>query len=50
MGQSKSSLLTPGSLKKAERELLAFAGIESSDYQTKKVAVTVNMGGDLDDT
>lgn len=31
-------MLTPGSLKKAERELLEFAGIDCSEYRSKKVS------------
>ena len=45
MGSSKSTLLTPGSLKKAERELLEYGGIFPSDYQSKKVAA--NEDGSL---
>ena len=45
MGSSKSTLLTPGSLKKAERELLELAGISASEYQSKKVSA--NQDGSL---
>jgi len=37
MGQGKSSLLTPGSMKQAERELLEFSGLSVEDYEVKKV-------------
>ena len=33
----KAKLLTPGSLKKAERDLLAFSGLASTDYEVRKV-------------
>ena len=37
MGNSKSDLLTPGSLKKAERELLEYSGLDAQSYEVRKV-------------
>ena len=37
MGNKKAKLLTPGSLKKAERELLEYSGLTQEEYEVKKV-------------
>ena len=37
MGNKKTKLLTPGSLKKAERELLEYSGLTQEEYEVKKV-------------
>lgn len=37
MGNCKDKLLTPGSLKKAERELLEFSGLTQDEYEVRKV-------------
>ena len=36
---SKFAKLTPGSLKKAERDVLAYSGLEEKDYEVRKVVV-----------
>ena len=35
MGNSKAKLLTPESLKKAERELLEYSGLNQDEYEVK---------------
>ena len=37
MGNRKDKLLTPGSIKQAERELLAFSGLQQDEYEVRKV-------------
>ena len=37
MGNCKAKLLTPGSLKKAERELLEYSGLAQDEYEVRKV-------------
>ena len=39
MGNKKLAKLTPGSLKKAERDLLAFSGLTPEEYEVRKVFV-----------
>ena len=35
----KFALLTPGSLKKAERDLLVYSGLDASEYEVRKVVI-----------
>ena len=37
--RGKFKLLTPGSLKKAERDLLSFSGLSDEEYEVRKVVV-----------
>ena len=39
MGNKKLAKLTPGSLKKAERDLLAYSGLTTDEYEVRKVFV-----------
>ena len=35
----KFRLLTPGSMKKAERDVMTFSGLDESEYEIRKVLV-----------
>ena len=37
MGNKKASLLTPDNMKKAERDLLVFSGLNQDEYEVKQV-------------
>lgn len=37
MGNCKTRLLTPGSMKQAERELLEYSGLSQDQYEVRKV-------------